>query len=708
MQNNRAGDIAAGVGAGLAYLPIIVVVAFLAFGSLGPQTATAMSAAAFAANIIAGLVVLLLARSPLVVGLTSGTSAIVVAGLFSGMAARGNVPDVADVMAITLCIVAVSGIVQLVLVWFGAAALGPLAPYPVVAGLVNGTALLVLLSQLPALERNPAEILVAAATAVVLLRFPLRWKIPPVLPAVAAGLAVFAVLQALGVQAGAALYAMPSPVAYPAMAAGAYIALAEHAPELPWHGILAAGVTVALLGMLEGLATVSALTDAGIPTDGRRDLRAVGVANLVVAATAGGPPIGAPVATALGLLRMGGTGHLASICRLATVAAGGVALGPFLPFVPHGALVGLVLSIGWRLIDPEPLRLLWRAARQDTPHRLEIAGSALVSLAVVAVAVVAGLAVAVAVGAMACLLLFTAAMAGSAVRRVFDGAAALSRVRRSAEETATLLQQREAVAVLELAGPLFFGNVSPLRRALEQAQRSGARHVVIDLSRIVRVDLSGARRLISIVRQYREKGLAVVLAPIRPGHPVADYLDALGVQAGECFGDVTEALAATESTILAEAGVATPCYVTAAEALEALGVPRDHARTLAERTEIRDLEAGDALCHAGASADEIYVLMQGKADVLLPRLDRRGQARVVLAHLSAGTLVGERALFEAGTRNADVVCTVRSRVMILSGATLAALKQEASPAALALVLAITHSTSVSLQHANAAIERLEV
>jgi MFS superfamily sulfate permease-like transporter len=205
------------------------------------------------------------------------------------------------------------------------------------------------------------------------------------------------VLHHYGVPAGPALSAMPSPIAYPSMALAAATALTWHAAALPWHGILATGVTAAVLGVLETLTTVSALADAGIPVEGRRDLRAVAVANLAVSAMAGGPPIAAPVATAFGLLKLGGSGRLASIFRLVTVGSGGLLLGRYLPLVPHGVLVGLVLAIGVRLFDAEPLRLLWRAARQKTPHRLEIAFNALISLAVVVVAVLAGLAVAVAV-----------------------------------------------------------------------------------------------------------------------------------------------------------------------------------------------------------------------------------------------------------------------------------------------------------------------
>jgi len=79
----------------------------------------------------------------------------------------------------------------------------------------------------------------------------------------------------------------------------------------------------------------------------------------------------------------------------------------------------------------------------------------------------------------------------------------------------------------------------------------------------------------------------------------------------------------------------------------------------------------------------------------------------MLAHLSPGAVIGERALFEAGTRRTEVECPVASRVLTLSRPALAALQQEAPAAALALVLAITRSTSISLQHANAAVESLE-
>jgi len=54
------------------------------------------------------------------------------------------------------------------------------------------------------------------------------------------------------------------------------------------------------------------------------------------------------------------------------------------------------------------------------------------------------------------------------------------------------------------------------------------------------------------------------------------------------------------------------------------------------------------------------------------------------------------------------MCSVDSRVMILSASALRSISREASAASLALVLAIARHVSVSLQLANAAIQRLEV
>jgi SulP family sulfate permease len=706
MKPALSSELTSGVAAGLAFFPLIIAIAVIAFGPLGQDVAAAMAVPVLVANLVGGALTAALARCPLTVTLSSGSSALVMAGLFAGLVAQGPTPGIAEAMAITASVVIVAGLTQLILVKAGAATLGPLAPYPVIAGLVNGTAALILLSQLPAARAHPWELVVALATTLVMLKFPPRWKIPAILPAILAGVIVHAALERIGLPAGPSLAAMPSPLGYPAMMLDAFTTWAVDPARLPWKAIVIAGITIALLGVLETLATFSALSDLGAPTREREDLRSIGIGNLLVGAMTAGPPISAPVGGGVVLWRLGGRGRLAVVTRLLTFGLSAALLGGYLPWIPEGVIVGLVIAIGLRLFDRDPAHLLWRAARGRGPNRLEIIGSTVVSFVVVAVAVFAGLAVAVSVGAIACLLIFTAAMAGNAVRRIYDGAATLSRVRHSADETTVLLRERRKIAVLELGGPLFFGNISPLGQALDTALESGARHIVIDLGRIVRVDMSGARRLISIVEQRRGRGANIVLAPIRVGHPVADYLLALGLRPGACYDDVTDALAAAEAAVLADAGQNTPRFTTAEDALRALGVTEEYATDLAARAEVIELETGDVVCRAGEAADSLLVLMSGQVDVRL-RPDPNAPP-VTLAHLRAGTVIGERALFEASVRTADVVCAEPSRALIFSGPALAALPRESPAAAFALVVAVTRNTSISLRQANTVIQRLEV
>lgn len=693
-------DIVAGIGSGLATLPLVIAGSHIAFGITGLSTATALIAMVFAAHLVAGLVGLFTARCPILILVPSVASLLAAAGIFSTLVADGHTPGVAEVMAIVLVVSFITALFQGLLILLGAAALGPLAPYPVVSGLVNGTALLVLMSQLGLLSAYPMTILVAGVTIGVMFYFPPRWRIPPVLPAVMAGMLTHWALTTVNVPSGPMMSGMPSLLSYWIMAQDAWSLVVTRQTDLPWSLILAASISIAVLSLLESLGTLSALTDRGIVAQERRDLTTIAAANVAVGLAAAGPPVSAPPGGAMVLLGFGGHTRAAAAIRLVTLAIVGVLLGPFLDMIPQAVIAGIVLTVGLRLIDPEPVRLLWRALHSTSPHRVEIAFSAIISLNVVIVATWWGLAPAVGAGAIACLVLFTAAMAGNAVRRIYDGASAQSRVRRSPTEIAILARDRRQIAVLELAGPLFFGNINPLRKVLEQLK--DARYVVIDLSRIPRVDLSGARRLLSIVSQARAAGRHITLAPVHPGNPVTDYLVALGTPPAVYYSEVTAAIAHAENAILTDAGVANPTYDTAEAALCAFGVSVEHAAAIANIVHIRDLNDGEVLCRRGDAAEDVFVLMRGRADVVLAG---EGGETVVLAHLTAGAMIGERALFEAGTRSADVICTEASRVLLMSGA---ALRQTHSSAAHAVILAIARHMSVSLEQANSVIQRLEM
>lgn len=85
-----------------------------------------------------------------------------------------------------------------------------------------------------------------------------------------------------------------------------------------------------------------------------------------------------------------------------------------------------------------------------------------------------------------------------------------------------------------------------------------------------------------------------------------------------------------------------------------------------------NLAPGEALFHAGASSEEMYVLMSG--DVRVQMTTDAGRVRV-LAKLRPGALIGEVAFYGGIPRSADLVATEPSRLLTVSRAALQAIEQ---------------------------------
>lgn len=73
--------------------------------------------------------------------------------------------------------------------------------------------------------------------------------------------------------------------------------------------------------------------------------------------------------------------------------------------------------------------------------------------------------------------------------------------------------------------------------------------------------------------------------------------------------------------------------------------------TLLEHTRYRRFGPGDAVVTAGAWDQSLYLVLEGQLEVLVDR-GRRGHRRV--ASIGAGSVIGELAFFDGGTRSALV------------------------------------------------------
>lgn len=73
---------------------------------------------------------------------------------------------------------------------------------------------------------------------------------------------------------------------------------------------------------------------------------------------------------------------------------------------------------------------------------------------------------------------------------------------------------------------------------------------------------------------------------------------------------------------------------------------------------VLSLEAGESIIKEGDEGDEIFLILNGGADVM--------KGDVCLAHLKKGDLFGEMVLLDERTRSADIISNTYTDVLILS------------------------------------------
>lgn len=96
----------------------------------------------------------------------------------------------------------------------------------------------------------------------------------------------------------------------------------------------------------------------------------------------------------------------------------------------------------------------------------------------------------------------------------------------------------QSATVLKLAGRLDATTVSQLERALTDAQLSGNRVIVIDLSDLTYVSSSGLRVLLTGRSNARKRGGEVFLCSLRP--PVREVFEMVGFTAVFTIFDTLE------------------------------------------------------------------------------------------------------------------------------------------------------------------------
>ena len=284
----------------------------------------------------------------------------------------------ADSLTEVFTIVILTGLIQILLGVLRIGRLATYTPYSVISGFMSGIGIIIILLQtLPFLGApvttggpldaigewpsliqhvNFGAVAIATVTLIVGVAWPrrLRKVLPPTLAALVAG-------TLLGV-----LWLTNTPVIGEVPTGLPDL----HLPDLSGGLLLEAvqpALILALLGSIDSLLT-SLIADSMTRTqhDPNRELVGQGIGNMAAGFIGGLPGAGATLGTVVNL-RAGGRTPMSGVLRAAILLALVLGLGKAVESIPHAALAGILIKVGWDIID---WRFLTRVHRVQREHLL--------------------------------------------------------------------------------------------------------------------------------------------------------------------------------------------------------------------------------------------------------------------------------------------------------------------------------------------------
>jgi SulP family sulfate permease len=224
-------------------------------------------------------------------------------------------------------------------------------------------------------------------------------------------------------------------------------------------------------------------------------------------------------------VRAGGRTSISGVLHALVLLALVMGLGPLAEDIPSAVLAGILLKVGWDIIDWGYLRRVRRAPRDET----------LVMLTVLVLTVFVDLITAVGVGVIMASLIAARKLSWQQLAQlrlypqqddeaVSDTGGADHALTRAEQD---LLESANGdVLLLHLNGPFTYGSAKGMVQLLT-GTGDGYKSVVFDFSEVPLIDGSIAMAVEELLHQAREAGQTVIVSGL--GGPAVDMLERMGV-----------------------------------------------------------------------------------------------------------------------------------------------------------------------------------
>ena len=690
------GDIAGGITAAVVLLAVEGAYGLVAFSGLGPdQAKLGFVLGVFAAAVSSIVVVLAGARGPMLSGSSSALSllfATLVATLALDPRSLGpnGFPFPPMVLAFAALAVVLAGLLQLLLGVFRMAGLIRYVPYPVHAGYMNGTAILMIGAMLPNIlglpigaslmawqEVKPAAAVIALVAFLIAVRPPaFTRRIPAYMTAIATATALHHLLEFSG--AGALLGPLFSPPEFEWPHLDVLQGTMKYLPDGYFEEHIWTVLKFAVvMAFIAGLQTALGASHVDEMTHKRRNLTremiAQGAANMAVGAIGGLPAAGAIMRSKVNVDAGGSTAASRLFFGFGLIAALIVGLA-WMRIVPMAAIAGVFSAVAFSLVDKWTRRATGVLFRQTLRWRVPraMAQSYAVMALVAGVVMFVSLPAGIGIGMLVAILMFIRSNTKGPVRQIVHADVRRSRKVRPAVETDLLGKHGKRIVVVELDGALFFGTAEEADEAIEHLIHD-ADHIIIDFERVSEVDASGARVMLIAADHVRRAGKGLLFAGLSLKDPRARTIRDMDVHGllddSVFFQDTDLALECAEDRLLKSllpAG-SSAIALSLEETLIGSGLEPQERAVLAGMLVEHHVSRGEYVFHSGDPGESMYVLMHGQIGIWLPPKgggDTLTEGRRLVSY-APGVVFGEMALLAGMARSADAIAEADAIVLEL-------------------------------------------
>lgn len=522
--NNLKGDLFGGVTAGIVALPLALAFGIQAFSGVDSPDAASLGAyVGLTGAMLLGFFAALFGGTHSQISGPTGPMTVITATLVSGAWASsgGSLSEVFISMALAAIF---CGLFQIL---FGLIKIGKYVryiPYPVLSGFMSGIGVIIILQQLyPLVGQNGSgtmvdqlaglpeafsqtsltALLLGVATVAIIYLFPLLTKkVPSTLVALIVMTVISRFIDMNGV---ATIGEIPAGLPLPFFA-NDHVTL----EGLNWGAILIAaiipGLTLAGLGSIDTLLT-SVVADNITKTkhNSNRELIGQGIGNAVAGLFCGLPGAGATMRTVVNV-KSGGRTQLSGMTHAILLLAIMLGLGSVVQYVPLSVLAGILITVGWGIIDFKGFKDLVKIPRAD----------AVVLIVVFLVTVFVDLLTAVGIGMVIACVLFMK-RASDLVEGGYSSQELTNFDKESPWDDEHGMPDTVAhkIYVQRLNGPIFFGTINKFKEVM-QTVPADAKIVIIRMRLVSFMDQSGLYAMEEAVKDIQARGAQVLMTIIQP------------------------------------------------------------------------------------------------------------------------------------------------------------------------------------------------